>query len=344
MDDSKETSPVQCNEMFELCAHSNRIKLILKAYNKIISDKNNKIDNYNTLQQEVETVINNMSSDTSYSNVELLNDLYHIKYNHSVNDDPNQFNLFFQYLFDHDGVSKCDISCCQSVKRHYNRRNPSFYEDNKSENVTNTRSLDLICRIHTYFMHSPQLTCAEIEYIENKLNELELKEDETDMLHHKKMELLLETINNKNTDSLPSNKQYILSENKIINYDKISHLLEDHKMNIDVVDLQDGFDKYGYHSQQLMDDLCTILFNKTDKNILLTQILHEMNVKVISNVLTLFVYAVWEGGIKVVWEIFRFEISIHLVLGNIVIFPSKVDPIHRQHKGNLSSETNLKKT
>eukprot|EP01084_Bolivina_argentea_P022814 42430_1 len=99
---SQDTEPFEnntCMKSFSQCVHAKRIKHILQQYDQIISDKTDKSDEQ--LQNDINEVISNMSvANISYSHVELLNDFYHVKYDHNINDNTNQFELFYKYLFD----------------------------------------------------------------------------------------------------------------------------------------------------------------------------------------------------------------------------------------------------
>eukprot|EP01084_Bolivina_argentea_P249619 417956_1 len=88
-----------CMKSFSECVHANRIKHILQQYDQIISDKTDKSDQQ--LQNDINKLVNNISvSNGPYSNVQMLNDFYHIKYDHNINDNANQFESFYNYLFD----------------------------------------------------------------------------------------------------------------------------------------------------------------------------------------------------------------------------------------------------
>eukprot|EP01084_Bolivina_argentea_P172067 298065_1 len=92
----------KCNAAFSECPHAMNIKLILERYNKITHDKTYKSGNQ--LEEKSNDLVNNLLSHAQYSNVKLLNDFYHVKYDHNTNDDAQQFNLFYQYLCDYDDV------------------------------------------------------------------------------------------------------------------------------------------------------------------------------------------------------------------------------------------------
>eukprot|EP01084_Bolivina_argentea_P156656 273013_1 len=116
-----ESNTFACTKSFSECDHSNRIKHMLQQYDKIICDKTHKSD------QQLQNEINNITpiSNVTYSHIQLLNDFHHIKYDHNINDNLNEFELFYKYLFDNKAVLKCDILHCKSAKRYYDRRNRS---------------------------------------------------------------------------------------------------------------------------------------------------------------------------------------------------------------------------
>eukprot|EP01084_Bolivina_argentea_P252857 424575_1 len=105
-----------CHQAFTHCKHANRIKQLLKEYSNILSNKS-MVSEYH-LQIEVHTMIEK----NQYSNTKLLNDFYHIEYNHNTNDDPKQFELFYRYLVD-DNTFMCNINHCKTVQRRYKRIN-----------------------------------------------------------------------------------------------------------------------------------------------------------------------------------------------------------------------------
>eukprot|EP01084_Bolivina_argentea_P043909 80863_1 len=86
------TKMIKCNGQFPECESAERIKLILQRYNKIASDKTDKHDEQ--LQNETNKLMHNIETNGQYSNIELLNDFYHIKYKPNVNDNSYKFNLF----------------------------------------------------------------------------------------------------------------------------------------------------------------------------------------------------------------------------------------------------------
>eukprot|EP01084_Bolivina_argentea_P129434 228611_1 len=70
----------RCNQPFDECESAKRIKLLLDQYQKIISDKKQQSDEQ--LKNSADKLISNIVWNGKYSNVELMNDFYHIKYDH----------------------------------------------------------------------------------------------------------------------------------------------------------------------------------------------------------------------------------------------------------------------
>eukprot|EP01084_Bolivina_argentea_P306560 529756_1 len=263
-----------CEFEFSTCTSAIRIKTILNKHNRISSDKKAQ---QHDLKNQISNVMKNMLlSNSQYSTLDLMNDFFHIKYNHNSNDDPNQFNLFYAYLFDNDNVLKCDISYCQSAKRYYNRNKRSFQQD-PNKNMNNCYALNLMDRIHSYFIHSydvSQLNHDEIKYIEQKLDEC--KQNDEDMLNDKKLEVLSAAMNNKRHNRSIFNdysdyNKFVTSEYfPSINYKELSAILANN--DIKTNDLATVFEHYGYDKDQLIADLCDILMNKSEDNILLSEI------------------------------------------------------------------------
>eukprot|EP01084_Bolivina_argentea_P301281 519719_1 len=81
----------ECAYTFEQCNATENIKSVLEEYKKIISDKNE--PNECKLSNKIHALINNKLFNANYSDVKLLNDFFHVKYNHNTNDDPDKMNL-----------------------------------------------------------------------------------------------------------------------------------------------------------------------------------------------------------------------------------------------------------
>eukprot|EP01084_Bolivina_argentea_P185094 319200_1 len=205
-----------CSKPFIKCSYASRIKSILQKYHKI------------ECAEDIKTK-NNVLLNENFSNIQLINDFHHIKYDHNTNEDVNQFNLFNEYLFEN---KKNEIilpaNRCSSSRSYYCRRNRRSNQVQENENI-NTLSAHLLDRIHTYFIHSYhryQLTPQETNYIENKLNEC--KQQNPDILNDKKIEIICSVIDKKQKPSsygLSDNRKYITSNNECLKFTKISLIL-----------------------------------------------------------------------------------------------------------------------
>eukprot|EP01084_Bolivina_argentea_P256560 431999_1 len=234
---SERLSVQTCNRSFVECECAKRIKSILQQYSKVAFD-NSKTDIQ--LQNEAGALVHKLPMKENYSNVKLLNDYYHIKYIHNANENSKQFDEFSKYLS--DVGSYCDPLHCKTVERHINRRNMTFVAHENEMNHQYMHSLNLICRIHTYFLHSHDAL---------KLPENEIK--------------YIETIQDATLNKLTLSGKYITTDHQYLDYDKIFHILQQKCLVKSKITLVDAFDVHCYHKQQLIDDLCKIFINVTQK-------------------------------------------------------------------------------
>eukprot|EP01084_Bolivina_argentea_P078048 141622_1 len=183
----------QCDDDFAKCTSCINIKHILNEYQKLISSKTNEFD---------ALVVNNLFNE-SYSMLQLINDFNHIKYNHSVHENPMQFDSFYKYITnyiedDYIQYSFCNIRNCKSIIRYYERnRNKSMIHPIQSDDTNNIYCIKLLSRIHTYFIHSLEtirLSANEIEYIEQQTSDI--KNDENDM-NDTQLQLIHQIMQNK---------------------------------------------------------------------------------------------------------------------------------------------------
>eukprot|EP01084_Bolivina_argentea_P221133 374617_1 len=277
-----------CNKQFGECQPASRIKLILNNYHKIVFDKKTKSEH--KLQTEANELINNNIFNGQYSNIRLINDFYHIKYDHNTNDNSSQFHKFYKYLFDNDNALECNMNECRSAKRHYRRNRSSIasLDNNINHDIKEEYSLNIICRIHTYFIHSyetSQLTPNETADIEQKLTEFKASDEE--ILSEKKLELISTLIYNKKIKAsqivpLYDHSKYITANHVDIDYDKITSILNENDILIEKELVENAFTEHGYHQQNLIDDLCDILSNDTD-NVKLQEIFTGILVQSIAN-------------------------------------------------------------
>eukprot|EP01084_Bolivina_argentea_P266586 452186_1 len=255
---------ITCNKPFSACKSANRIKLILQQYDPSEAQ----------LQDDTNNIINKIFPDTHYSYIDLLNDFHHIKYDHHTNDKTHEFDAFYEYLFANEDILKCEISFCVGATRHYTRRRyiPSVSATN---DIKRAYGLNLVDRIHTYFVHSydiNMLTPEEIKYIENQMSECKDMNDIHDEIFDNKLQLIT-TILNKKTDTTRS----IINSSAFVRSESFSKeiciILKNNDIPMDEFNLTVAFANYCYDKQQLMDDLCDIILNRNDDNTTISDIL-----------------------------------------------------------------------
>eukprot|EP01083_Nonionella_stella_P310169 1100967_1 len=227
---------MQCQHKLSLCSASLGIKRVLKQFDAILSSSVTSA-----------TLENNANQLLDYTNVQLMNYFYHVKYDHNTNDDKQKFQIFYQFLCDGDNV-RCDLTQCQSARKYIERRHQTSSismspEDthNKETEIPPVSAFHILSIIHTYFIHShdvSQLMDHEYKYIEN-------------------------------------NFKYIETQFECIDGYKMASVLRRTGIAVDGNELQVIFDKKQYHMKQLMTDLCDVFTNKTNNDTLLSSIIIE---------------------------------------------------------------------
>eukprot|EP01084_Bolivina_argentea_P289133 496414_1 len=272
-DETKESR--QCNCNFSDCPVSVRIKKVLHQFHQIK-------DIQSQLQHNCQQLIHNILDNEQYSHIKLINDFHHIIYDHNVNDNAKQFNIFHAYLCENKNTLPCNIDHCESAKRYYNRQRTLLGIQNKDdteENINDIYSLNLLCKMHTYFIHGHhtlQLTDDEYKSIQQTLNEY--KEDDQDKINDKRIELTSYKIHAKSqhvsqiTPQIYNTKYSPLGQEVMVNCAKIASILDDNGINIDENKLESIFRGKGYHKNNIVDDLCEILLKQNDRNIKLCAI------------------------------------------------------------------------
>eukprot|EP01084_Bolivina_argentea_P125444 222259_1 len=125
------------------CKSMKRIEFILNLFKQV----NNSNENIQYLQC--------IFRKNKYSNTDLINDFYHIKYDHDIDNNNQQFEKIYKYI-----INNIEIICdgdCKYVERHYMDRsklqNQYIQSDEKNDEQFNV-NMQLISRTHVYFIHS----------------------------------------------------------------------------------------------------------------------------------------------------------------------------------------------
>eukprot|EP01084_Bolivina_argentea_P183834 317163_1 len=149
------------------CKHDNLLTCVSVKRIKYILCKSN-FNNTNSIH-----TIHNVFVKYAYTNTKLIDDFNHIKYNHYVDDNNLQFAKMYNY-FTNGNHNMCDIIKCKCVDLHYRDRSKfstTYFTDNNIE-IIDQLILDLVARIHVYFIHSyhtNRLTLKEINAIDEQL-------------------------------------------------------------------------------------------------------------------------------------------------------------------------------
>eukprot|EP01084_Bolivina_argentea_P156657 273015_1 len=156
---------IECKHDISSCAFVERIKNLLNKFNAIIEDSTeNKIDDA-LLQLINDTFIKN-----DYSRTQLINDFHHIKYDHYADSDDYKFAAIYNYITSNTS-NICQFKRCHHVQRHYRGRSKLINQYNLQHD--DGYSIELISRIHVYFIHSydiNRLTLKEKKSIDEQLN------------------------------------------------------------------------------------------------------------------------------------------------------------------------------
>eukprot|EP01084_Bolivina_argentea_P305114 527088_1 len=92
---------IKCNDKDILkCNCAKRIRSILNEYGNIVKDKHSKSENL--IQKDIDLLINNKLGNGKYSNTQLLNDFFHLKQFHDINNDNKQFEIMYNYLIENN--------------------------------------------------------------------------------------------------------------------------------------------------------------------------------------------------------------------------------------------------
>eukprot|EP01083_Nonionella_stella_P010152 29012_1 len=269
------------------CKSCHRIKHILQQYHNSISSNPHTLSE-NAIMDQIHTLINHESFDGSYSTLQLVNDFDHVKYSHSVHDNPVQFDSFYAYLIDSTlhRIGNCNINECQSVHRHYHR--------NRSETTTtrqqpihrntptvNAYTLQLLSRIHTYFIHSHETTRLSVQDIKT-IEETASKQHNNDVTADDiRLQAMFEIMQRKKNLLSPiigasnaAQNKYITSYDESLDYPQISNILNNYDLPIraNAYELETAFDQYHYTKQQFIQDVFDAFYNKTDDDITLARI------------------------------------------------------------------------
>eukprot|EP01084_Bolivina_argentea_P100682 180694_1 len=243
------------------CPAIKRIEIILGTFNNIVDHKK---ENEIAFAEQIKLINHTFITD-DYSKSKLLIDFYVIKYDHSIEKNNESFDKVFRYLTN-SGII-CDISC-KHIQRHYIDRTKLFNEYitlsnnvNSKLRIEHQRILQLIARIHIYFIHSYdiniRLTPNQTRVIEQQLNMIDLTG--SGELEEKKTEIALNMMKNNTTKMIQRNSKKFLEDVADVNVAAIYEILHKNSIVIMEMELRLAFAAYHYDKNKFINDLIDAL-------------------------------------------------------------------------------------
>eukprot|EP01084_Bolivina_argentea_P267388 453863_1 len=138
---------------------------------------------------------------------------------------------------------------CKHAQRHYRDRSKLTNAYNLSDNDENDidRIIDLISRIHVYFVHSygiNRLTLDEINYVNEQVLQQTSLESDDDSLEDAKMKIITYIMNNKrkHLNHLRNDKyvENIPTKDLTINHEQICHILQHNNISISIKNIKNA--------------------------------------------------------------------------------------------------------
>eukprot|EP01083_Nonionella_stella_P083340 230386_1 len=265
------------------CQAIKRIQIILHEFNDDQHEPN--------LVEKFATIF----ISNGYTNTSLLNDFHHIKYTHHADDDDSVFSKIHTYFVNEIGTV-CNEKQCRFISRHYrdrstlqNQLNDCILSDEKHDNDgfnphDRRYMMDLISRIHVYFIHSYHLnrfTMHELRLANQQIERHQLDEDAsddmrmqllTDIMNAKRNIIGIERDNDKFKEPMSINKHN--HEQSAIDYAKMHDILHKHGINIGMHDLRSAFSAYtGNDKDTLIADLIDAYFALNDTSLPLSNVI-----------------------------------------------------------------------
>eukprot|EP01083_Nonionella_stella_P061423 160062_1 len=244
------------------CQSLKRIKIVLKHCDDMITEPT-QITNI-SLQNKIHDLIHHKLGHGTFNNTSLLDDFHHIKYGHNVDQDIHKFDTILNNLTN----KNCNSEKCGHLMRHYTDRTQPIDDVLDDTANDNRYALNLISRIHTYFIHSydlNKLTVKELKTMNDELKEFQqtLQANDCDYdqkAQQKKLEILSKIMKNKKAKKLTqnaSNDKYIAQRNT-----DDANFVDGYRLFLDIVCLDQGITEFNsflleheYDTDSIYDDL-----------------------------------------------------------------------------------------
>eukprot|EP01084_Bolivina_argentea_P028640 53201_1 len=251
----------KCHFPLSECQSAKSIKVVLEEHNKIVTHKPELSEP--ELANTIDTLINDTLYNGTYSTNKLLNDFYHIKYDHNIYDDANEFNKFYEFLSSSSDALSCNIESCKEYKYHHRNR------DVEETNISYSRgSYNLVCRIHAFCLHPYDHDSSRL--IEQQLHNVEETDEQLNVNKFTDDPKQKISVNiGRNNDS-----RFITSDEVMLDYSQIANVFKNiNELCVDENHIRSALGKHKFDRKQLINDLCDGFGNKKDDTILFAQIL-----------------------------------------------------------------------
>ena len=247
------------------CPSARIIKKLLKRLEKWKnSNKSEKAQSLHSVLEEY-----------NYSVTKILDDIHHLKYEHSIDRDDALFDAAYDFFNESDAKSDCDVNHCRLVQRHYRGRGQQPVMSQgvvDSDTLSDEVLMDIMAMIHCYFVHSfdiNRMTKAERENVEMTwsygVSLDDAAKDDSENENMRRIKLIADILRAKE-DKLQwirGNRRYRDVEygqsasKKAIDFAAMAVTAE-----VDEMVLRDGLSEYGKDADRLIDDLIVVVYGE----------------------------------------------------------------------------------
>eukprot|EP01083_Nonionella_stella_P292274 994124_1 len=264
------------------CPSVLRINAILKRFNAIAIDS--------TIASES---IEDIFTKNGFKYAHLLDDFHHVRYEHNVDDDDDQFQQLHSNLF---AEFMCDAKKCAHIRRYYRDRNNQRDDSKLANDLVDSEEplhimpvMELIQQIHVYFIHAydiNRLTVKDRKTIEEEIqrrNTTGLDEEiDPDLLDTQTLEIaaIILADKNKKLDITRNDDKFIVKEaapqSHVIRLADIQRVLKEEGISVDGTPLQGVVKQYEDKKPMFISDLIAVYYEQMDEIAGKIELSHEV--------------------------------------------------------------------
>ena len=203
-----------------------------------------------------------------YSVIPLLDALNHLKCDHGVDENNDEFDKIFAFFEASLTGNHCDVNDCEHVKRHYSdrRRRQRHYQYDQMVDHKHEQLLDTISMIHCYFVHSFDIDRLTKEERERVKQEAKDEHDQmtvmTNILIEKRKKLKYVPDSRRGGDGPDDNEKTAPNNitNKMVDFVSMAE-----SVAVDEVKLKESLGKYKTHRNRLIRDLIDVVYGEEEE-------------------------------------------------------------------------------